>query len=480
MASTRGLSLPFPHRAGGPAPWRRPEQRSTTVVAGVLIVAGIAFGVLAGLSPKLAIAAAIGLGFAGLVLTNITAGLCLFAVISFLDVLNSSFGITKLVGFLLVLSWLAIVTTRDDTQNDFMSAHPGITYVLALFLTWAAASALWAESIPAALDFSFRYLQNGLLFLIVYTAVRESKHARWVLGSFVVGASIAAIFAVLYPPTPGQYDVARATGTIGDPNELAAVLVAGVILAGVLFSVLHRSPMLRLASGAAAVLCTAGLFTTFSRGGLVALACALLAAMFIGGRWRGTAVAVGAIAVLTALMFFTMFAPKEASQRITTLDGGTGRTAIWSVGGRMVQAHPIRGVGAGNFQTSAVHYVLKPGAIQYDYFIDHPKVAHNTYLQVLSELGLVGLVLFLSLLIFAFTCIIKAARRFSEAGNRDMELLTRGVILALIGILAADFFISGQFSKQLWLLLGMCPALLAIASRELPRKTQALPALPRI
>jgi O-antigen ligase len=434
-------------------------------VTGALVVIGLAFGVLAGLDPKLAIAGAIGLGFAGLVLANITAGLCLFAVISFIEVLNSSFGITKLVGLLLALSWLAIVTTRDDAENDFIGAHPAITYVLALFVGWAAASAVWAESPPAALDFAFRYLQNGLLFLIVYTAVREPKHARWVLGALLLGATIAATFAILNPPTVGQYDVVRATGTIGDPNELASVLVVGLILGGVLFSILRRTPTLRLAAGTGAVVCAAGLFSTFSRGGLVALACALLAGMFVGGRWRGRAVAIGAIAAVGAVLFFTMFAPKQASERITKIDGGTGRTDIWNVGGRMVKAHPIRGVGAGNFQVSAVHYVLKPGSIRYDYFIDHPKVAHNTYLQVLAELGFVGLGLFCALLGFAFACIVKAARRFAQSNDRDMELLARGVLLALIGILAADFFISGQFSKQLWLLLGMCPALLAIASR---------------
>ena len=47
-----------------------------------------------------------------------------------------------------------------------------------------------------------------------------------------------------------------------------------------------------------------------------------------------------------------------------------------------------------------------------------------------------------------------------------MELLSRGVFLGLVGILTADFFASEQFSKQLWLLLGLAPALLAIATRS--------------
>jgi O-antigen ligase len=136
----------------------------------------------------------------------------------------------------------------------------------------------------------------------------------------------------------------------------------------------------------------------------------------------------------------------------------------------MVSAHPVRGVGSGNFQLTSGHYLLeRPGAIKYDYFIDKPKVAHNTYLHVLAELGFVGLGLFLAIIGFAIACAWSAAQRFKQAGDLDMELLTRGVLLAIIGLLSADFFISGQYSKQLWLLLGLGPAMLAIAKTRASR-----------
>ena len=137
----------------------------------------------------------------------------------------------------------------------------------------------------------------------------------------------------------------------------------------------------------------------------------------------------------------------------------------------MIEDHPVRGVGSGNFQLSSIHYLLeRPGAIKYDYFIDKPKVAHNTYLHILAELGIVGLGLFLAIIVFAVVCAFKAAQTVQEAGDRDMELLARGMMLALIGILSADFFISEQFSKQLWLLLGLGPAMLAIAKTRARRQ----------
>jgi hypothetical protein len=75
----------------------------------------------------------------------------------------------------------------------------------------------------------------------------------------------------------------------------------------------------------------------------------------------------------------------------------------------------------------------------------------------------VGLIPFLIIMFFPLVCALRAARLFERRGDRDMELISRAVFVGLVGILAADFFLSGQFSKQLWLLLGMGPALLAIA-----------------
>jgi hypothetical protein len=47
-----------------------------------------------------------------------------------------------------------------------------------------------------------------------------------------------------------------------------------------------------------------------------------------------------------------------------------------------------------------------------------------------------------------------------------MQAAALCVAIALIGNLAAGFFFSGQYSKQLWLLLGLGPALLSIAKRS--------------
>ena len=311
-----------------------------------------------------------------------------------------------------------------------------------------------------------RYALNLILFLIVFTAVRTPKQVVWVVGAYVTGAAVAAAYGLLSPPPDTVYhDVSRVTGTLGDPNELAAALVPGTVLGAGLAIVLKRAPALRLLAGAAAVLCAFGVFLTLSRGGLIAMGVALAVSLVAAGRWRAQALVLTVLVCMGGLVFFGWFASNTAVDRVTKFEGGTGRTDLWTIGRRMAADNPVGGVGVGNFQTASVHYLLAPGGIKRDEFIvDKPKAAHNTYLQVLTELGVIGLSLFLAIIAFSLGCIVRAARTFERLKDPGMELLTRALLVAVAGMLAADFFISQQFSKQLWLLLGLGPGLLGVAN----------------
>jgi O-antigen ligase len=93
---------------------------------------------------------------------------------------------------------------------------------------------------------------------------------------------------------------------------------------------------------------------------------------------------------------------------------------------------------------------------------------HNVYLGTLAELGVVGLVLLLSLIFSLLACGYQAVRQFERNGNLSMEILARAQLVSLCALLAALFFASDEYKKQLWLLLAMGPALLAIARSQTP------------
>ncbi len=434
----------------------------------LLLGAAAAMGVLAGVDPELALLATIGLVFTALVVADLTAGVALFVLLSFLDVLpgvaGPSIGLTKLLGVVLFLSWLAYTATASGgARRDFLADRPSLSYLLVLFLAWVAASAVWAESAGEAGDTLQRLALNVALFPVVYTAVRTRKQVAWVLIAFVAGAIASAVYGSVSPSVEAGV---RLTGARFEPNELAAVLVAGVALSAGLASA-ARGVGARSAAITAAAICAAGVMVTLSRAGLVALGLMLVAGLVIASRRRGAALIVALLVVLGTAGYFAFLAPPGARERVTTVERGTGRLDLWQVGWRMFEAEPVRGVGAGNFEISSVHYLLEPGEVERsDFIVDKPKVAHNTYLQFLAELGIVGLLLFLSVVALALGSALRAARRFEQGGDSGAAALARGAALAVVGILAADFFASGQFSNQLWFLLALGPALLSVASRE--------------
>ena len=194
----------------------------------------------------------------------------------------------------------------------------------------------------------------------------------------------------------------------------------------------------------------------------------LVAPLAIGRGRRVGAVAIAATAIFCAVAWFGVLASDSAKQRVLhpSAEGGSGRTDLWTMGWRMVEDHPIRGVGVGNFPARSVDYLLRPGRTDHDaYIVDTPKEPHNIYLAVLSELGIVGFALFAAILATALAAALHAARQFARRGQHTMDFLSRIMLIALVGYLAALFFSSQLFEKQFWLLVATAPALLAIAQR---------------
>ena len=119
------------------------------------------------------------------------------------------------------------------------------------------------------------------------------------------------------------------------------------------------------------------------------------------------------------------------------------------------------GVGADNYGNSTIHYLLRAGRPDALGLLRRrpDKVAHNVYLQVMAELGVVGLALFLGIVAFALQRACRAARRFGRRGERSLELLTRALLIAPVRAPRRLDVLVGLYSKQMWLLLALAVAI---------------------
>jgi O-antigen ligase len=445
---------------------------------------GVAFGVLAGgsllgvgavSSPPLALAVAVGLVFTIVSFRSLAAGVALFTVITFFDRIPGvdSAGLTgvKVAGAVLTVSWLVSLLGAHGTAGNVLRGYPVLAYAALALVSLAFASMLWAADVEVAGASAFRLGQGVLLFAIVVFAVREPKHVAWVVWAYVTGAFVTAAIGLAGGSSAEELDPYAASdrleGSIGDPNELAAILVPALAL--VIFSlVVFRAPLARwllVAYGAVFVL---ALFFTESRGGLVALGVTLLAIATLSGSLRARSLGAILIVAAVGLGYYTLAAPPETLARVTEFSagGGTGRLDLWGIALDMSADHPALGVGAGNFQVEEPVYATRSiTLLRPDLVVDTPKVAHNTYLNVLAELGWVGLVFFLVLVVGPLAHAWRAVRGFERSGLYESEMLARGIVVGTLGMLAAFVFISAQYEKQLWLLLGLAAALSGIAAQ---------------
>lgn len=444
------------------------RARGVGLLAPGALAIALIFGLLAAVSPLVAVGAALGLIFAFVVFADLAVGFAVLGFLSFLEVLPTSGGLSlsKGAGLLLAVAWLARLFT-GRRESDFFTEYPVLTWLMIAFLSWASITLLWAAQTGTGTTAISRYFLDMLLLPIAFTAVRTRRDIVIVLTVITIGAFVAAAFGIVKPPSPEVIE-GRATGTIGDPNELAAALIVGLALAAGLMLSRGRSPSLRLWGLLVIPVCAAGVFMSLSRGGLVALLALLLVGPFLGGHWRSAMACMLVIVAAFGFLYFTQVASLPARERITMSNGGSGRSALWTIGLRMVDAHPIGGVGVGNFPVASPNYVLQPGLLEQDELIFSvaPKVTHNTYLQVLAEMGFPGLVMFLGIIGASLLCALRAARLWARRGALGMEALARSVLLGLIGLLVADFFISEMYGKLLWTMLALGPAMFAVARRE--------------
>jgi O-antigen ligase len=450
-------------------------------VVGAGAMAAVAAGLVAAhpSTVPLALAGALGLAFVVLAVRDFAAALAIFVVLTFVEQIpGAGSGVTpvKAAGAVLVLLWVLGLLQGRFSVRALLGGRIVFGVAVAALVLFAAASAAWATSPGTALSSAFRLAQGVLLAVVVATCVRERRALRLVLVAFVAGAAVSAVLGLA--GLAGAADATSATdvrvgGGLGDPNYLAAVLVPGVFLAVGLWATVS-SRRLRLSLLAVDVVLVVSLLRTESRGGLVAIAVCAVAALFVGGPMRRAMLGSVAGVALAVVVYFAVFASAGSMHRVLDLgtsgSASSGRTELWGVAMRAFEAHPLAGVGAGNFPVVEPTYAAATDAnLTKSYLeLDLGEVVHNTYLHVLAELGAIGLAFFATAVGSALWLGWLACRRCAARGDRLLEAQCRCLLIGSVGMLAAFAFLSAQYEKQLWLVLGLLLAVHALARADRP------------
>jgi O-antigen ligase len=439
------------------------------------LVGAAVVGVVAVIAPLLAIGLVLGIAFLVLTSRNLANGLAFFIALAFFDVMPGVGGgltLVKGAGAVLALLWIASLMNRRRPVPFLVREQPLLAYAAVFLFAWALVSSLWAEASGTAFGGAFRLAQGIVLVFIVFTAVRTPRDLRLILGVYMAGAAATAIVGLAGGTAKDSVDVeGRYSGGIGDPNELAAFVVPALIVAAFSFWVARRGSPARLLLPLAGGLSALVLFMTESRGGIVSLVVAFVFGIVVGGPVRSRVVTLVLVVGALGLAYFTFVAPPESLKRVTTFAdaGGTGRGDVWPIAISIAHDHPFAGVGWGNFTVVEPRYALGDiDLTRADLIVDRPHVAHNTYLHVLAETGIVGLAALLAIIGAAIAAAMRGIRALAARGEQALEIQARGLVVGTVGMLVGMSFISGQYEKHLWLLLGLLPTVATIGRRSAP------------
>ena len=487
-----------PGRATEPA--ERAGLVGLGVLAGVALVTGIA--VVMGGGPALVVALGALLALVALASTDVAVAAFVFALYLNLPTVASELhGVPQSASQLVVLL-LAVPLVRDvGLRREPVPLTPTHLWVLAYAAAMLLAAA-WSfnpgDSVEALRGF---VLEGLLLFVLVTSTVRTTSTLRRVTWALLAAVVVMAGLSVLQQVTRAYDDdfgglaqittrgvlidegiVAdtfqpRLAGPIGEKNRYAQVLLVSLPLAVALAAGATRRRA-RLAALAAAALALAAIVLTYSRGAAVAV---VLVAVFLAlirqVRWRH--LALGAVAAVAAV---SIMAP-EFLERVGSIGdvdevADTGGDADGALVGRATAnlaawhvflEHPVVGVGPERFFHDHSQRAGNEVGLR---FFETPRRAHNLYLEVAADLGVVGLVSFLGATVGTVVALDRRRRRCRE--RPDLAHLAAGYEAALVGYLTSGLFLHLAFQRYFWLLLALAAAAWWSIGRELEEASGAL------
>ena len=257
------------------------------------------------------------------------------------------------------------------------------------------------------------------------------------------------------------HHMVRPLGPSKDPNYEALSLVVTIPLAIWLARYEVRDLWKWVGRVSIPILAFA-VFLSQSRGGLLALT--VMAALGWVNSRRKMQMLAGFAAIAT-LMF--AIAPGEALNRIGQIqvrgEAETGaeastrdRIELARTGIEMMAAHPVFGIGMGQFLVQEYEYNPGLADLQPD-----PKIAHDTYVQLGAEGGIPTLALYLAIL--AVTLSVCGRSRKLPGVPGEIAALALSFQIGIVGIMVAEFFLTAQYVKEVWVLISLAPNLYAIS-----------------
>lgn len=469
-------SLPFINKASAQGIWRWLD---------IFVLLAIVFGIASGVAivlvgqPILVLFALGGLAvFIGAVVSA-EFGLLILVFIMYTrisDILVHNYDAPSIAKFYVPLLVVTILV-RWVFNREAPLGWQKLTIFLIVYGLVGFASMLYAPDTTRVINALEVFLKDAIIAIIVVSLLSTPDTFRrvvWTLlfiGIFLGTISIYQYLTGTYnndywgfalaniQNIKGETNDYRTAGPIGDPNYYAQIM--GVMVPLALERVFReRNPILKGVALWALVASLFAVFLTYSRGGFLAVSVAVIA-YFV---FYPPKIIYIPIALLGGILLFSL-APPNYFDRILSLgelfnpQGGMmvedvalrGRASENLAALEMVKSQPLFGVGFSNYSLLFNQYSKQAGLA----LVATERAAHNLYLEVVAETGLVGLAVFMSMLYIGLKTVFNAWKIFVKTKSHEFAGMAASFGVAFLGYLVAAFFIHNAYPRYFYLMLGL-------------------------
>jgi len=432
----------------------------------LLLFTAMAVGVLSVKRPSIAAAIVLAAALLVVVATRIEAlPLFLASTIFIEEVSLGGLTIGRVAGALalVVMAYYVLAHGRVSLRRSPLLAVAGA------YGFWLLFSAYWADSSADVYSTFLGYLLVIAYMLAFAVLVKTPRQVLAVFVVMVVGATLSGFVALnTYLVTGGAL---RASGLEGSAHpDTFGVYQAMIAPAALGLFALARTARMRLAYLACMAVIALSIVSSLTRTAMISVA--LVAVLALVLPWRvlfrsasqkatyAVALAATAGVVLTAAASATFFARVGSIFSGGQGDRAAGRTDLWAAAWNAYSHHPWFGIGAGNFQFHSLDLLTRTQGVDIGAsYVAQGRLVHNSYLEALTELGPVGLALFVLVIGMTGWYLVRVFRRSRAAGDDVSRIAAATLLLALLGLAISMGFLSIGLNKPLWIIVGLTLAL---------------------
>lgn len=368
--------------------------------------------------------------------------------------------------FIGIFSVLFIIN-RLAVRRPFSTDRNALLF-FGLFLLASLISMVNSVSYNASLHGITKLLKYLLVFLVCSEEVRDKKHLQRIFVSICAGVSLASIDAlwqmafgydfIRHNAIQSAIGLPRPTAAFPNPNVFGIYLTALVpfILGFTFFYFRGRNRLLAALAGGLGLV---GICLTLSRGAGLAVYLAILYLCFAKRKLLAASLLIGLLVISPFLMPRNIKQwAKDVNYNPLVFMLNQDRVSIYNNTLNMIKHHPFIGVGVNTFSRNYGKYKT----VEAEKYAHTPDTiyAHNIYLHMAGEIGLLGLFAFLLFLLRVFRQVLKAGRMLRDGYLNVAALSLSACLLAFLinGLTETSLYYS-RVAMVFWYLIGVSLAL---------------------